>query len=136
SGGGHRNAASGQWNQVVSHTPSYTPTGYWREGGGELHREKDCGSSGRATWRQGKSDGEGGRVTGARRGGGQGSAVGFNQCTRNGQADARTSVVPVAGAIATVEAFEDVAQLLRCHAFTGIGDFDEDRARTLLGGAD
>src|SRR5699024_5212039 len=79
--------------------------------------------------------GEGGPVTGARRGGGQGSAVGFNQCPGNGQADARTSVVPVAGAIATVEAFEDVAQLLRCHAFTGIGDFDEDRARTLLGGA-
>src|SRR5699024_5964099 len=43
--GGHRNTPSGQWNQVVSHPPSYTPTGYWREGGGDLHREKDCGSS-------------------------------------------------------------------------------------------
>ena len=85
---------------------------------------------------QGKTDGEDRSGTGARRGGGESAAVGLDQCLGDGQTDTGPAVVPAAGGIPPVEAFEDVSELARWDALAVIGDVDERGGRPLSVDAD
>ena len=58
--------------------------------------------------------------------GGDGAAVGVDDRFADGEADPGARLVPAAGSIAAVEAFEDVGQLGGQDAFARVGDDDGD----------
>ena len=50
--------------------------------------------------------------------------VGFDECTGDGESDAASSVCPVACGVDAVEAVKNVVEVLRCDAFSSVGDSD------------
>src|SRR5699024_1436979 len=61
-------------------------------------------------------------ATGSGGGGVERAPVGLDQCLGEGQTDTGPAVVPAAGGIPPVQAFEDVSELVRWDALAVIGD--------------
>ena len=80
---------------------------------------------------QREAEGKHRSATGSGGGSGESAAVGLDQCLGDGQADTGPAVVPAAGGIPPVEAFEDVSELARWDALAVIGDVDECGGRPL-----
>ena len=82
---------------------------------------------------QREAEGKHRSATGSGGGGGESAAVGLDQCLGDGQTDTGPAVVPAAGGIPPVEAFEDVSELARWDALAVIGDVDERGGRPPVG---
>lgn len=62
--------------------------------------------------------------------------MGFDRGPGGGQTNPGSAVVPVAGGVAAVEAFDDMAHLVTGQSFPSISDVDEYGAGALLTGTD
>ena len=119
---------------------SIYPMGVYFEGveGTALTRGRVRSPSSLLTAGRGQREAEGKHrsATGSGGGGGESAAVRLDQCLGDGQADTGPAVVPAAGGIPPVEAFEDVSELARWDALAVIGDVDERGGRPLSVDAD
>ena len=119
------------------HSQEYTPRGIFSmDGGHGPHTEQGVVTEQPPHCREGQREAEGKHrsATGSGGGGGESAAVGLDQCLRDGQTDTGPTVVPAAGGIPPVEAFEDVSELVRWDALAVIGDVDERDGRPPVGG--